>query len=393
MTIKNKVNQLLAAFSLGLLAISGANASEQNIPQPFRGETKNSKFEINYDDYNAVLKSSVLLIGKSQRTKAKASNGSIGTRMKTRINKLTALEGNRVYFEGLNEEEYKNLLLDMRKSLESVPSEAPLNLFTADEQLAYWLNLYNISLLNEVLKIYPSRKLDDLIEDDDSVLHDKILNISNVPLSLKDIENILYEKYDADPLVIYGMFQGIIGGPNIRKSPYSGASVWAQLESNANEFINSNRGTYADKKNVVRVSSLYERNARYFPEFELDVKSHLLKYLEGSTRFALEDAKRVKYNINDWKIVDILGNQRAYGGSVNTNSAAFIDSVSAPTIPGLSGVGAANLGLAASFLGDRSMSFGRFTADQAELLKQLDANREIQSGNVTVKDDEPSQEK
>jgi hypothetical protein len=372
-------------------------ASKDSIPEPFRGDTRGSKLTINYADIDELLDASVLNMGRSQRTKAKKSTGNIGTRLKVKINKLTALEGNRFYFEAFKEDKQREALTKIRNSLEKVPSEAPLSLFTKEEQLAYWLNLYNITILDEIMKVYPESKLKDFLTDSDSILNDKILTVSGIKLSLNDIHHkILMPKYNNDPLIMYGLFQGIIGGPNIRKSAYTGKKVYSNLEDNANEFVNSNRGTYASKKKTMRVSSLYKRNADYFPSFKSDLKEHLLKHIEGYTRYQLEDATKIKANINDWKIVDLYGSTRKFGGSVATNKSALIDSVSNPVISNTrdpSAVGVQDLALASSYYLQKGTILSRFSPEQVELLQQLNSARAISAGSVTVTDLEEEKDK
>jgi len=383
--IKNKIVYLLVIY----FAVTATSyASKNDIPKPFRGETKNSKLKISYADIDALLDVTVLNMGRSQRVKAKDSSANIGTRMKVKINKLTALEGNRFYFEAFKDKKQREVISNIRKSLQETPTEAPLDLFTKEEQLAYWLNLYNITIIDEIVKVYPERKLKDFLTDSDSILNDKILTVSGVKLSLNDIHNnILMPKYNYDPLIIYGLFQGIIGGPNIRKSAYTGDNVYRNLKDNANEFVNSNRGTYGSKKNTVRTSTLYKRNAAYFPNFKADLKAHLLKYVEGYTRYQLEDSNKIKANISDWKIVDLYGSTRKFGGGVGTNQAALIDSVSNPIKGGAKdGIGVADISLASSYYGEKGTKLSRFSPVQLQVLRQLNEARAINDGQVTVID-------
>ena len=65
----------------------------------------------------------------------------------------------------------------------------------------------------------------------DSVLNKKLISINNVKLSLNDIQHdILDKNYDKDPLIIYGLYQGNIGSPNINKKAYSGQNVYNLLK-------------------------------------------------------------------------------------------------------------------------------------------------------------------
>lgn len=386
--------------------ITNSFASEDNLPAPFKGHNADSKYAINYMDYDAILKTSVLTMGRSTRAIAKKKNANIGTRLKANINKLTALEGNRFFFESYKEEEYKQLLTQIRKSLENLPSIVPLKEFSKDEQLAYWLNLYNVTMLDEINKIYPKRKFKDIF-DDDSFLYDEILEVSGIKLSLNDIQyKILVEKYEHDPLIIYGLYQGIIGSPNIRNRAYTGKNVYDELKANANDFINSNRGTYGNSKKAFRASSLYKRNEIFFPNFKEDLTKHLLTYLIGPTRYKLNNAKKLKANINDWHITDIYGSERNFGGGAAANDAALLDPYGSPEVTGtvthfdgetmtFRATGARPGGDAgnAGFHNASSISMkkitgqqGRFTAEQINWLHQLNELRLENTGFVTITD-------
>jgi hypothetical protein len=142
------------------------------------------------------------------------------------------------------------------------------------------------------------------------------------------------------------LYQGIICGPNIRKVAYSGANVYRNLEDNASEFINSNRGTYAKDENVFMASSLYDRNRGYFSNFQQDLKKHLLTYLVGSEKGDLQSASTIKPDIDDWTVTDLYGSYPELGGSLASNSAALLDATSTSTNDGdggqVSGPGYAN---------------------------------------------------
>jgi hypothetical protein len=313
---------------IGLLSGSPVFAvTNTDVPEPFQGFDTSSTYQINYSQLNAILKMSVVDTGRSSREVADPNRAKTGTRMKANVKRATNNEGNRFYFEMYkNDEGAMQALQDVRDNLEALPSEAPLQYFTRNEQLAYWLNLYNFTLLNEVIKVYPKRKLNKLLTGKNSILKEKILTVAGVPLSLNDIQYvILKNNYENNPLVMYGLYQGIIGGPNIRKSAFTGANVQQSLANNAAEFVNSNRGTYGKDEKIFRASSLYDRNREYFPKFQEDLKKHLLVYLQGEERGKLEYAKTIKRDIDDWTVTDLYGSYPQIGGSFAQNNAALLD--------------------------------------------------------------------
>ena len=233
---------------VGLMAGSGITvAAESEVPEPFQGFNNDSKYTINYDDLTDILRMAVVNVGRSTREKAAPSQSATGTRMKTSVKRTTMNEGNRFYYETFdNNEDAQKILTGIQKSLEEVPSGAPFELFSRHEQLAYWINLYNVTLLNEIIKVYPKRNLKKFLVGKKSILSKKILNVADVPLSLDDIQyTILKNNYDNNPLIIYGLYQGNIGGPNIRRRAYTGNDVYRALKNNASELVVQRIGKFS----------------------------------------------------------------------------------------------------------------------------------------------------
>jgi hypothetical protein len=375
------MNKRIFSFTflvIGILsfnAMSAVNAS--TVPDPFQRFDEKSRLTIDYTDLNSLLDTVVLYTGRSDRKKASYSQGKTGTRMKVSINRSTINEGNRFYFEVFEDsEENQQTLRKIKNRLENIPAMTPLERFNRDEQLAYWINLYNITMLVEVAKVYPEYEFDELLLGDDSILNRKTLMVAGVPLSLNDIQfTILRQNYGNSPLVIYGLFQGVIGGPNIRKSAYTGQYVYADLIDNALDFINSNRGTESKNKRVFRVSSLYQRNAVFFEDFDADLKEHLLTYLEGDEKAELQAATTIKADINDWTIPDLYGSTRDVAGSFANSNAALVGAVT---------------GGNSSRLTSKATLSTRYNPAVLDHLNELNKKREAearaQSGVVTVEE-------
>lgn len=299
------------------------------VPEPFQRFDSTSDYKINYDDLSDLLRTVVVDVGLSKRELAELPKAKTGTRMKFKVQRLTAHEGNRFFFEAFqNNDASKQYLREIQNSLEKVPDEIPLESFSRDVQLAYWLNLYNVTVLNEIIAVYPRRNLKRLLQGKNSILSKKLLKVAGIPLSLDDIQFvILKQNYDSDPLILYGLYQGIVGGPNIRKSAYTGDDVYRALEDNADKFINSNRGTFSrSDEDFIRVSGFYDRNREYFPQFSSDLSQHLLAYLrEGDERTRLQVVSKIEPDIEDWTVTDLGGNRHAIGGSFADNDAALLD--------------------------------------------------------------------
>jgi hypothetical protein len=386
-------NFLLAIlFNLGLLtAASATYAAESAVPEPFQGHDESSKYTIDYADLTALLKLVVVDVGRSTREKAEPTQAKTGTRMKASVKRSTVNEGNRFYFESFSQnEDARQVLINIQKSLEQIPDEAPLSFFSRDEQLAYWLNLYNVAILNEIIDIYPKNDLKKFLVGKKSIKSKKLLTVAGIPLSLDDIQyTILNQNYDNDPLIIYGLYQGNIGGPNIRRTAYTGSNVRRFLANNATEFTNSNRGTYSKDERTFRVSSLYDRNRMYFPDFNEDLSKHLLVYLNGYEQAQLKSSSTLKADINDWTVTDLGGSYRDMGGAFADSNAALLDSVKGTTAADGGGVMAAAAGPASSMLAQQARRPSRIPPELLVQLQALNLKRErtnADKATVTVEE-------
>ncbi len=393
-------NFTIAIVLVGLLAVHApVGAASSSVPEPFRGSDENSQYAINYDDLTAVLRTVVVDVGRSTREVAQPSQAKTGTRMKAKVKRLTANEGNRFYYETFQDsEESQQLLRDIQKSLEEVPDLVPLDNFSRDEQLAYWLNLYNVTVLNEIIAIYPKRDLKKLLNGKKSILSKKLLTVAGVPLSLDDIQDtILSQNYNNNPLVMYGLYMGVVGGPNVRRSAYTGSDVYRALENNARDFVNSNRGTYSQDERTFRVSSLYDRNRGYFPEFQEDLSAHLMTYLEGYERIELEQASSIKPDIYDWTVTDLGGTHQNIGGSFADSRAALLDSYESttpdPNNPGK--ILGATVGYGSATAASKGRTLSRFDPELLIKLHKIDDARRAENdrnASVTIEEleDDPA---
>jgi hypothetical protein len=299
------------------------------VPEPFWDFDPNSAYTINYSDIDTILRAVVVDVGRSNRQKLPATHAQTGTRLRTKVKRETANEANRVHFaEAAGNPEFRQVLRDVRLKLEGIPNEVPLKQFSRDEQLAYWLNLYNITVLDQLVTIFPERNLKKEITGRHTFFTEKTMNVAGIPLSLDDIQHtILRWNYDDNPLVIYGLYQGNIGSPNIRRWAYRGDTVYKDLQDNAEDFVNSNRGTSASTGTTFDVSSYYERNRAYFPNWDTDLKEHLMRYIEGAQKQQLAQADRLDPDINDWTITDVYSTEQQITGSFAHNRAAMLGSV------------------------------------------------------------------
>jgi len=387
----------LGVVFLGLSAPAIAG-DEAAIPVPFQGDDPASSLSIRYDDLSQVLKAVVLEAGRSDRSRASKAQPAAASHIIRAANSHYSLEGNRVMFSAFEQEKNLAVLAAIRKSLEAVPDTLPLKLLSRDEQLAYWLNLYNVTVLEQIAALYPETRLKRHYVGQDSLWDKKLLKVAGIALSLNDIHHkILVPKY-RNPLVMYGLFLGYAGGPNLRAEAYMGDRVLAQLTENAEEFVNSNRGMHR-RDRLMKVSHLYEVNRDLFPNWEADLRRHLSRYADDGYQERIKSASRFAPSITNYAIADIYNGYKGRGTSVSTNPAALLGAIRSAGDDGTSAEGhfgpttyVANDGGAFAagvtpYLQGQSKYGGRFPIHVVEYLKTIEERRRSgKEGEVSVEE-------
>ncbi len=282
---------------------------------------------ISYADWDAVLKQTVLDTGRSDRQPASRIKTTSGSRLAKTNPNPTRLEANRVFFHALGDDN-KAYIAAIVDSLSRVPDTVSLTEFSPDEQLAYWLNLHNATAFSLIAAEYPETNLRDFHKEN---WHRKVLTVAGKRFSLADIEAYVVNRW-RDPRVIYGFYQGTIGGPNLRREAYSARNVWTNLEDNAREFVNSLRGIQLWDGGA-RVSTLYANHAILFPDFDRQLKAHLMRFTDVRMTSLIANLDRFEPKIEDWYIADLYNGHLGLTTSANTNPAGFINDVAAGMDP------------------------------------------------------------
>ena len=271
-------------------------------PEVFKPRpTRNTR--INHDFWSQFLKKTVLVTGASTRQYAKSRSLRTGTRVVFGHKSRLRLEGNKVYFSKFTDA-HKEVIGNYRDQLVALANEHDITTFSQDEQLAFWFNLHNATLIKTIADNYPLEKPSKyFLKDQNRSIHDaKLLNIKGQTLSLRDIrEKIVYRNW-TDPKVIYGFTLGDIGSPSLQPEAFTSDNTETLLAASAEEFINSLRGYRKGQ-----FSRLYEETASFFPSFENDLIKHFNQYMRDDAKRELSEFGIDKTAPYEDDIIDLVG--------------------------------------------------------------------------------------
>ena len=304
MTKVRRSGIVLVLFSLLIAGPDVLATSVQSSPQEFAQSRA-------YQAYRALLQKAVLPAGPAERTFNHADVSDINSRIKENT-RPSSYDGSRFLYEAfVKYPELKAELAALREAMAQLGSQNGFNNLPTDEQLAYWLNLHNLLVIEQIASLYPVKILQDLYSGPAAIIDKPLVSVAGQSLSLNAIKTSkILPLAGRRPEVIYGLYEGYISGPSIRNEPFTGQNLHAALQQNAVEFVNTSRGTYAGQ-NEFRASGFYQRQQAFFPDYPFDLKPHLQKYLTGAELKTLTAVSEVSTNLDDWHVTDLYGTVRA----------------------------------------------------------------------------------
>lgn len=197
-----------------------------------------------------------------------------------------------------------------RKDLEQTANKLEITNLPRNEQLAFWINLHNVALAEQIALNWPVREPENLALDGQRLHDAPFLNVAGVPLSLRDIRTRIVYPHWRDPRVLYGFWQGTIGGPSLQREAFNADNIDTLLGMGAREFVNSLRGVQR-RGDTMLVSEIYVEAAPfYFTDFETGLRAHLNRFAHDEVKEILSRTTRSKASIRVPDIADLAGGMR-----------------------------------------------------------------------------------
>ena len=181
--------------------------------------------------------------------------------------------------DGINRVAYREFdeaaKLELSNYLESMSRVAPTQL-NQNEQLAYWINLYNAQTIQVVLD-HPKKKsiLSMGPFFDFGPWDEPYLTIEGKPVTLNDIEHRILRPIWQDHRLHYVLNCASIGCPNLNRHAYQAKLIDEQLDGAQVNFLRHPRAVTLTDSGKLQVTSLFDW---YLIDFAQDI-SGLLAYL------------------------------------------------------------------------------------------------------------------
>ncbi len=203
--------------------------------------------------------------------------------------------------------DYQNLIGNSRLNeyLEIVSKFDPAKFKDQNEELAFWINVYNAYTLSVVAENYPIESIEDLHSGgkilayvfSNTVWDKELVVINGKEFSLNDIEHEIIRKKFDEPKIHFALVCAAVSCPPLRNEAYRGHTLNAQLIEQANSFLNDKSKNQFDLINrKAIISKIFDWYEEDFGDGENDVLMCIAQYLPESLSMS------ILKNLNDWEI-------------------------------------------------------------------------------------------
>lgn len=220
------------------------------------------------------------------------------------------------YYDPAKGMNYKGLKANDKKTLDELRrqmAQVDVGALPRTDQLAYWINLYNISVVNVVVEHYPVASIRDISTD--FIAHLNVFKKDYVqtrtgPMALNDVENDKIRDSFKDPRIHFAINCAAKSCPPIRNEPYVGSQISLQLDEQVRAFLNGPNGVHLKKDGgelVLHTTKIMDWFKDDFEKWSAGRVPFIAKYVTPDKRKQIEAAGNqinLKFDDYDWKLND-----------------------------------------------------------------------------------------
>lgn len=169
---------------------------------------------------------------------------------------------------------------------------------TKQRQKAYWINLYNATLVTFIVTTKPKDSIRRLNRTD--FWDVDRFTVAQQRLSFNDIEHGILRPLFQDERVHFALFRGSVGSANLAKKTYLGDTIDEDLEGATKAFVTHPRAVSFNNKEL-RLSRIFKWKEDDFGSNTEGVKVFIKQYLDPEAAQKVDQSTRVRYQF-DWML-------------------------------------------------------------------------------------------
>lgn len=184
-------------------------------------------------------------------------------------------------------------------------SRIPISQYNQNEQLAYWINLYNALTIQLILTHWPVERITKLHLSPGFFSFGpwdaKLITIEGEDITLNDIEHRILRPIWQDARIHYALNCASMSCPQLQAQVFTGKNVESLMNQAAKEYINSPQGVTVNDKKLI-LSQIYQWYQADFGADEKAVLRHIAQFAKPKLKQQLlTNQKPIRYHYN-WQV-------------------------------------------------------------------------------------------
>lgn len=169
---------------------------------------------------------------------------------------------------------------------------APQTSWPKNEQLAYWLNAYNLFTLQLMTNNFPVSSITKL--DNGKPWDVKRIEIGGKKYALNEIENDIIRPQFKDPRIHFALNCAAKSCPPLHNEAFTAANVQTLLEQRTRKFVRSSANTITTKN--PKISKIFDWYAADF--------GNPIAFLNKYAKSKIASDAKIEYAEYDWRLND-----------------------------------------------------------------------------------------
>lgn len=227
-------------------------------------------------------------------------------------------EWNRIlktYYHPAHGVDYKALKAKDSAALQSLRQQlgrVNVAALTPKQQLAHWINVYNVNVVATIVESYPVDSIRDISTDPIirlNVFKKERVPVGNAKLSLDDIEHKKIREVFKDARIHFAINCAAKSCPPIRSEAFVGERLDAQLDEQARLFLNGPHGARFERDGdelTIHVTKIMDWFGDDFEKWAGGKAKFIRKYMPAGKQRMIDQAKEIdiEYDDYDWALND-----------------------------------------------------------------------------------------
>jgi hypothetical protein len=222
------------------------------------------------------------------------------------------------YYDPMKGFDYKALKAKDEKTVQNLRQQmakVDVNKLDRKQQLAYWINVYNMNTVGTVLENYPVKSIRDISTDPIirlNVFKKERVPVGNMKMSLNDVENEKIRDAFKDPRIHFAINCAARSCPPLRTEAYVGDRLDTQLDDQARKFLNGPFGVKTENKGsklVVHVTKIMDWFGEDFDKWGGGKTAFIRRYVPADKQKLMDQASGkisldyddYNWDLNDWR--------------------------------------------------------------------------------------------